>query len=196
MTLKQIERVQAKIKQIKAALAADKKRWGGFYHDGQGLRYLPPGLYIKIGDYSGGLRYLNWFHKNFPDDIGFPDFLFGWTIILFKTGNLKKAEKKAFQTFCGNTYLFDKFFGRPIQPIDKSESSNLEHPGFADYLEYNHQQIDLADFAEWLRHLTETKKFVQTCDHYIDIHKRLKTESDLEKRRELIRQARLLEEEF
>ena len=44
MTPKQIERVKTKIKRIKAALAADKKHWGGFFHDGQGLRYIPPQL--------------------------------------------------------------------------------------------------------------------------------------------------------
>jgi len=68
MTPKQQARLQNKIKKIKSALAADKKHWGGYYHDGGGLRYLPPGLYIQLEDYSGGLRYLNWFKKNFPDD--------------------------------------------------------------------------------------------------------------------------------
>ena len=42
MTSKQIERIKKKITKIKQALAADKRRWGGFYDDSQGLRYLPP----------------------------------------------------------------------------------------------------------------------------------------------------------
>jgi len=47
MTEKQQERIRNKIGKIKKALAADKKHWGGFYHDGKGLRYLIPELFIK-----------------------------------------------------------------------------------------------------------------------------------------------------
>jgi hypothetical protein len=47
MTPKQVERVKKKIINVKAALAADKKYWGGEYHDGRGLRYIPPQLYIN-----------------------------------------------------------------------------------------------------------------------------------------------------
>lgn len=38
------------------------------------------------------MKYLNWFNKNFPDDSGFPDFLFEWTLILYQKGKLKEAE--------------------------------------------------------------------------------------------------------
>lgn len=197
MTPKQEERIRNKIKKIKAALAADKKYWSGYYHDGQGLRYAPPRLYIQLSDYSGGLRYLNWFNKNFPDDSGFPDFLFEWTVILFKTGRIKEAEKKAFQTFARNTYLFDKFFDRPIIKIDKWEGSNLEVAEFAtDYFDYSCRQEQLSDFAEWLDKLTQTKKFRTLTDKYIEIYKRLKNECDVEIRSSLVREAGQLENEI
>lgn len=197
MTEKKIERVKTKIKKIKAALAADKKRWGGFYDDSRGLRYAPPRLYIQIGDFSGGLRYMNWFNKNFPDDSCYPDFLFEWTIILFKTGRLKEAEKKAFRTFCRNTYLFDKFFNKEIIPIDKFESSNLEVAEFIkSSFDYIHSQDNLTDFSEWLNHFIKTEKFIQKSNKLIDINKRLKNEKDSETRWYLIRQADQLEKEF
>ena len=50
MTDKQIERVKAKIEKYKKALSADKKNWGGQYHDGRGIRYIIPEQYIKIKD--------------------------------------------------------------------------------------------------------------------------------------------------
>jgi hypothetical protein len=197
MTEKQIERVKTKIKKIKAALAADKKRWGGFYDDSRGLRYAPPRLYIQIADFSGGLRYMNWFQKNFPDDSCYPDFLFEWTIILFKTGRLKEAEKKAFQTFCHNTYLFDKFFNKEIIPIDKFESSNLEVAEFIkSSFDYIHSQDNLTDFSEWLNNFIKTEKFVQQSNKLIEINKRLKNEKDSETRWYLIEQADQLEKEF
>lgn len=195
MTPKQAERLQTKIKQIKAELAADKKRWGGYYDDSRGLRYLPPRLYLQLGDFSGGLRYMNWFAKNFPDDLGFPDFLFEWTIILFKTGKLKMAEKKAFETFCRNTYIFDKYWGRTIVPIDKYEYSNVDTPDI-DYFQYSHKQADLADFCVWFEHFLKTEKFLRSSNRYIEIHKQLKIENNQEKRSALVDEAEALEEEF
>ena len=194
MTPKQQERLQNKIKKIKAALAADKKYWGGYYHDGGGLRYVPPGLYIQLGDYSGGLRYLNWFKKTFPDDAGFPDFLFQWTLILFKKGKLKEAEKKAFETFTRNTYLFDKFFGRTIVPIDKWEGSLLESAEFAiRHFEYSASIEEFNDFAAWLEGLTQTERFIQLSKNYIEIYKQLKQEDDPKKRGRLLDRAAQLE---
>jgi hypothetical protein len=196
MTDKQADKLRLKIKKIKAALAADKKRWGGFYDDSRGLRYLPTEYYIKLGDWADGLKYLKWFHKNFPDDSGFPDFLFEWTIIAFKAGDIKQAEKKVFSVFRSNTYFIDKFFGRPIVPLDKYENSNIDIAAFADNLTYSYDQPNLADFADWLDNFTKTEKFVATSQKFIDIYKRLKTESDTETRHYLIRQARQLEEQF
>lgn len=193
MTPKQAERLQAKISNIKRTLAAEKRKFG-CYDDSRGLRYSPTKYFIQLQDYKGGLTYLRWFSKNFPDDGGFPDFLFEWTIILFKCGKTKEAARKAFETFCVNTYLFDKFFGRPITPVDKWEGSNLEAPGYAEYLDYSSGQPELADFGEWLDNLIATDDFKSRCDKYIDIHMRLKTENDRETRSYLIMQARQLEE--
>ncbi len=82
MTPKQTERLRKKITAIRRTLAAEKRKFG-CYDDGRGLRYLPTKYYIQLADYKGGLTYTRWFQKNFPDDCGFPDFLFEWTILLF-----------------------------------------------------------------------------------------------------------------
>lgn len=197
MTPKQQERIKNKIKKIKAALAADKKYWGGQYHDGRGLRYMPPQLYIELNDFTGGLRYFNWFNKNFPDDSCYPDFLFEWTIILFKTGRLKEAEKKAFETFCSNTYLFDIFFGRQVTELKKYEGSNLETQKFADnQFCYSNTQDNLTDFSEWLDKFISTEKFILLGNKFLDIQKRLETENDTETRHYLIQHERQLVNEL
>lgn len=197
MTPKQQDRIKNKIMKIKAALAADKKYWGGQYHDGRGLRYIPPQLYIELSDFTGGLRYFSWFNKYFPDDSGYPDFLFEWTIILFKTGRLKEAEKKAFETFCSNTYLFDIFFGRQVTKLEKWEGSNLEKQEFADnQFCYSNKQDNLADFSEWLDKFIATEKFILLSNKYLDIQKRLATENDTETRHYLIQHERQLVNEL
>lgn len=195
MTGKQIERVRVKIKKICATLAAEKRKFG-CYDDSRGIRFLPPELFIKIRDYPGGLKYLRWFDKTFPDGGGLPDFLFEWTVILFKNGKIREAEKKAFETFCANTYLYDKFFGNSIVPIDKYEYSNLSVPEFAEDFHYSCAQEELVDFAVWLRDFLQTERFQKASETYIAIEKKLKYEKDREKRRELVNAYRQLAEEF
>jgi hypothetical protein len=192
MTPKQQERIKNKIKKVKAALSADKKHWGGQYHDGQGLRYFPPQLYIQLNDFTGGLRYFNWFNKNFSDDSCYPDFLFEWTIILFKTGRLKEAEKKAFETFRSNTYLFDIFFGRQVPKITNLQTQDIVDNQFC----YNSKQENLLDFSEWLDKFIVTEKFILLSQKYLDIQKRLETERNTETRQYLIQLKRQLENEL
>jgi hypothetical protein len=187
VTSKQIERAKKKIVDIKRKLAAEKKKYG-CYDDSRGIRYLPTRYFIQLNDYSGGLLYLKWFGKNFPDDGGFPEFLFEATIILFKNGKTKEAGKKAFQTFCSNPYWFNKYFGKPIQPFDIWSSSNLTTPGYTELLEYSSELPSLADFSEWLNKLISTEAFINRSNQYIAIYKKLKTESDVERRHYLVRQ--------
>ncbi len=195
MTEKQIKRIRTKIKRIRAALAAEKRTFGA-YDDSRGLRYLPPGLFIQIEDYRGGLTYLRWFAKNFPNDVGFPDFLFEWTVILFNTRKQKDAEQKAFETFFSNTYLFEKFFGRPIVPLDKYEFSTLSTPAFTEHFTYSHQQSLFADFAYWLEEFTATQKFAEASRRFVDLQRQLNQEDDLQQRRYLLEEERALRESF
>lgn len=158
MTPKQEERIRTKIARIRKELAADKKRWGGFHHDGRGLRYSPPELFIKLQDYKGGLRYLRWFNRTFPDDFTFPIFLFQWTLILFKTNKLKEAEEKLTETHHSNTYLLNKFLRKDIFPIKKTERSSWELET-AEHLIYKRDEPEFADFAEWVERFKNNEQF-------------------------------------
>ena len=195
MTPKQIQRLEKKIADIKRALAAEKRKFGG-YDDSRGLRYLPTRYFLQLGDYKGGLAYTRWFAKTFPDDIGFPDFLFEWTVLLFKADKLDQARAKAWQTFCSNTYILDKFMGLSIQQIPKYEWSNLAQVGFTDPFPYTHQQADLQDFSQWLVELVSTDLFKTRKDRYMAIQQRLATEDDQETRRYLLKESHQLEEWF
>ncbi len=187
MTPKQIEKIKNKITKIKRELAADKKRWEGFYDDSRGLRYLAPELYLKLKDYSGALRYFNWFDKNFPEDSGFPIFLFEWTITLFKTKRIKQAEKKAMKTFYSNTYLIDKFLKKELLVFDKLENSNWEYSSLVEQLIYSKEQDELIEFSDWLGNFVKTEKFYDFANKFIEIESILKTEPIGQKRTELVK---------
>ena len=186
MTDKQIDRVKSKIEKYKKALAADKRYWGGQYHDGQGIRYIIPEQFIKIKDYKGGLKYLNWFNKNFPDDSGYPIFLFEWTFILFKCDKLKEAEVKAHRTFFSNTYLFDKFLGKEPLRLDKNESSNWEFESVTEYFTYTKADTEFTEFANWLETILSTRTFLDKANEFVEIERLLKDEPVGQKRSKLI----------
>lgn len=194
MAPEQKDNLYSEIYFIKQVLDAEKKKFGE-YEDINGFRYLPPKYYLQLEDYTGGLSYINWFYANFPDDPGFPDFLFVCTILLYKNGELKEAKKKAFETFYNNTYFFDRYFGRPIIPIDKWEGSDIEKPSFTAYLDYTSSQPKLADFTEWLDNLVESGEFKEKSAKFIAIKKLLATETDVELRHYLIMAARKMEKE-
>ena len=195
MTPKQEEKLRNKIAKIKRELAADKRQWGGYYRDSRGMRYLPPELFIKLKDYSGGLRYLNWFNKVFPDDCGYPIFLFEWSVILFKQGKIKEAEKKVLETFFSNTYIHDKFLGKEFLQFDKYEHSNWEYISLTNHFTYSKNDIDLIDFANWLESYLTQDKFLKIASEFISIQAKLKDEHDVSKREKLLKRERGLLED-
>ncbi len=196
MTEKQIEKVRARIRKIRGQLTAEKRKFGWF-DDSGGRRYDLPGLYIKIGDYKGGLTYFRWFQKNFPDDIGLPSFLFEWTIILFKNGKLEAARKKAFEAYCRNVQVFDRFFGRPLRGAAGWEMSNLELPEFLEHFPYSSEDPELADFTEWLSCFEQEPEFVEKSRAYIALQEQLQhTQGGSEERRALLDKKRELKRSF
>jgi len=195
VTPKQVERIRKKIARIRKELAADKKSWGGYHHDGKGLRYLPPELYIKLKDYKGGLRYLRWFDRTFPDDSGYPIFLFEWTIILFKTGKIQEVDKKAMETFFSNTYLFDKFLEKELLQFGKWEGSSWEQSSLTEYFNYSKTDTELKDFVSWLESFLTSEKFYKIANEFIEIEEQLQNEPVEQKRHKLVkRRYELLDE--
>lgn len=185
MSPKQIDIIKNKISRIKLDLANEKKRYGGHIDRG-GLRYLPPELYLKLNDYKGALRYFNWFHKNFDDDLGFPIFLFEWSITLFKCKKFKEAEKMVLKTFFSNTYLIDKFFDKEFLELGLKEESNWEKRELVENLIYHHSIAELIDFSSWLSEFSNSPKFYQYANEFIDIERQLMSEPVGIKRSKLV----------
>lgn len=175
MTDKQKHRIKDKIKKIKSTLTAEKRKYGAF-DDSRGLRYLPTQWSIRIGDYDGGLKYVKWFNKNFPDDMGFPGFLFESTIILFKTAQLKEAEDCAMRTYFSNIFLFDTYFKKELHHVDKNVNASFQQADYLQNFDYSHDQDDFLEFSDWLSKFIRSDRFVKTKNKFDDIEKQLETE--------------------
>ena len=182
---KQIERIRTKITRIKRALADDKRHWGGYYHDGGGLRYEIPGLYLKIRDFKGAINYFRWFAKNFPDDICDSEFFLEWSITLFMLGKLKDARQKVIEAYLSDTRVLNKFLGREVTMVDETINSYERDWSAPQMLGYSAEEKDWADFAVWLEVLLTSEPFLSLSKDYLAIQMQLQTESDPVKRSKL-----------
>jgi len=61
-------------------------------------------------------------------------------------------------------------------------------------MKYDSKQPSLADFTAWLDVFISSKDFTERNQQFIDIHKKLKTETDIRIREHLVRQAAQLED--
>lgn len=166
MTEKQIERVRTKIIRVKRELAADKKRWGGYYDDSAGLRYAAPGLYLKIRDFKGAMNYFRWFAKNFPDDCCYGEFLLEWSLTLFMLGKVEDAKQKVTDAYFGDTRVLNKFFGRNVTMVDETIDSFELDWSETQVLAYSAEEKDWADFAVWLELLLTSEPFLSMSKEY------------------------------
>ena len=196
MTEKQQARMRLKIKKIKSKLAADKKRCGGFYDDSGGLRYTLLECYIKLQDYTGGKRYMNWFYKNFPDDAGFPEFLFECSIVLYYSKKLKEAQKKLFETYASNTYVLDQFLGNETIQMTTHEGSNIRSMEYLNHFSYSSENGDLIEFTKWVKEALNSDLFKSSVKELHQIQRALLVEKEYEKRRALLARADALNEKF
>jgi hypothetical protein len=176
MTPKQEERLRQKIADIKRALAADKRQWGGQYHDGRGLRYSPPQYYLQLEDYKGAITYYRWFEKHFPDDSCYGLFFFEWALALFKTGKAKEAEKKILKCFMGNIYLLDTFLEKPLVLVPELQASAWSLKSLERGVGYAKSSGALKDFGEWLEAFVVSDRFFKVANEFIDIERKLLTE--------------------
>ena len=184
MKLERKLRFQRAIKIARNALTAEKRKLGYIIDEKQN-RYIPLHFYIKLQDFKGGLAYAQWYDKNFPEEIAFPDFMFEWAVMLFENDKTREAKKKIIETFFGNTYLLDKLFGRPIPPYIEKEVGNVVGPEFTETFVYSSNQPELVRFAAWLLEFEQSEEFKSITKRFTDAKIRLEGDLDPETRQYL-----------
>jgi hypothetical protein len=175
MTDKQIERIKKTIKIYRGRLAAEKKRFHGYFDNG-GTRYIIPEFYLKIADYKGALVYFRWFTKEFPDDSGFPSFNLFWSLTLFQNNKIIEAIHKAYYTAFANTYLIDLISDREVNTIDKSELSGSESLDYAKQIVEGCTKLLTPEFKVWISALSETEDFKSNLNRFTSLQKLINDE--------------------
>ena len=184
MTPRKEKSLRTKIKRIKDYLQEERKLFGAI-HDGRGLRYEPARLYLQIPDYTGALRYFNWFQKHCPDDIGDLYLHFEWGLTYFKTKRKKLAEPKLLYYHIQVPYGIPHFLG--VEPPDLPQDyhyARLKEVVPAHFM-YRPDDPELGDFAAWLDKQWHSEKFTRYRKEFEQLSQALENEQDNEKRRHL-----------
>ncbi len=191
MTEKQIEKVKLLIKQHRAILAAEKRKFGGF-DDSAGRRYYIADLYMRIADYKGTIVYKKWFNHNFPDDIGGPLLSLYWSVAYFELGKITDAKIYTIDTAFQNIYFHKLLLDREIIRFDMY-NYGCDMLEFAKSMVKEIKKVSTKKYIEWLATFIETDEYKEPINKLIEINKLLKDENNTNKRSKLFNQIRDLE---
>jgi hypothetical protein len=194
MTDKQIERIRLSITKHRAALTAEKRKFGGF-DDSGGRRYYISDLYMRIADYKGTITYKKWFDKNFPDDIGGPLLSLNWAIAYFELGKGTDAKIYTIDTAFQNSYLHGLLLDKKVNRIDMYEHG-YDMLEFANSMIEDCKKVSTKRYLDWLTSFIETDEYIEPINKYISLNKLLKDENNQDKRGVLIGEIKTLEKQI
>lgn len=184
MTEKQIEKIRLSIKKNRAALTAEKRKFGGF-DDSAGRRYYISDLYMRIPDYKGAITYKKWFDKNFPDDIGNPFLSLSWSIAYYEIGKITETKIYTIDTAFQNIYLHSLLFDRKVNRIDMYEHG-YDMLEFAKSMIKDCKKTSTQNYLDWLKNFMVTEEYKEPINKFIALNKLLKDETNTDKRSELL----------
>ena len=185
---KDSKKIRARIRRYERALRKEREDTG-FYGDGYGKRYLLGPLYLLMDDLEGALQSYAWIDEDFPDDSGDPMQYLCWTLALYRSGDLGAAKQKLRETMLLNLYLVPHLLGIEQDEIDMWHGTNT---AWKEHIEYIPPEIFALwdDGArQWLRETYYADDLRLIRERYIEIHRQLQTESEYEKRVQLVDEA-------
>lgn len=184
MTEKQIARKLKKIDALKTFLKKERAKFGGYFDNG-GKRYIIGDLYFEIGDYRKTNLYLNWFNKNFPDDITYVYFQLQSAHTYFHVKKLKEAHRAIVKLECLNIYFVDLLLGKDIKSQDIKIHSKSDTMVWAqeNLDEYAENLTD--DFLDWLKKISQSPDYQKMKITYHSILKSINADEERDLRSEL-----------
>ena len=177
--------LKKRISSYKASLLKEKKEFGNV-NDGAGKRYLLFPMYLALNSTEEAQDYIEWYEKEFPDDVGEPIQKLCWALILRRIGKEAEARKMLAEAMLANLYVIPKVLGRQIVAYDiwHPSSDALMH-----YVEYMpHEVIASLTEAEvqWISHEYESLDFQHIKRRHIEIYLKLKSIKNMAERKRLL----------
>jgi len=183
------KKLKSQISSYKSSLLKEKKKFG-FVDDGQGKRYLLFTLYFVLNDIEETKDYIEWYEKEFSDDIGEPIQKLCWALSLRRMDNEIGARKMLAETMLSNLYIIPKLLYQEIAEYDIWHPSSDGHIGYVDYIPKEVISSITEAEAQWLRQQYDSLEFRRIRKRYIEIFRELKNTKEIGER------TRLLEESY
>jgi len=173
LTTAKKNQILRKIEKYKKALRKEKAMFKA-YHDGGGFRYTIAELYFELGDYKQTNRYLNWFDKNFPNDVKYAYFDLGKAVTKFELGKEMESKVSTIELNRHNTYLIDLLIGNELADQNKyewmeSESLHWAKGQLADLL-----NLVTVEYISWLKTFVKEEVYISWYTRLVSIKKLLK----------------------
>jgi hypothetical protein len=182
-----------RISKIRSQFSAIKKEYG-FINDGSGSRYYLFYLYFLLDDNRRSSEFLQWFEKEFPNDIGEPFQLLCWTLILHRQG--KNANYQLARTMLFNIYIIPHILGEDLDRVDMWHSSNYSEPDYVEYLPVQVREAITEEDLEWIQDKYNSEPSQKVLKRHIAIKHELQTAPVGEKRSALVQEDFSLLDEF
>ena len=164
------KKIKAQIHRYERALKKELDEYG-CYDDGAGKRYMIGPLYLILGDVAGAMKSYKWFKENFPDDSGLPIHFLCWALALYRSGDLKAAQKKLLQTMFSNLYLIPHLLGYDQGILDVEHSSNWESKEYLNFIPVEILELWNEEELKWAKKVYDDTNTQKLRDWYIAIEK-------------------------
>ena len=181
---KRTETIKRHIERFEKQLQYKKQRFG-CYDDGAGTRYFIGPYYMLAGDVEGALKHFKWFSRVFPDDIGEPGQYLCWTLVIYKSGDLKKAYMKFLQTLFMNPFVIARVIGIDYK-LPYKPNSNIPTKEWAEWVPDEFYDAWDEEAVSWLKKSFYDPKTQEIFNYYNDIEIKLETEPRGQKRTNMV----------
>lgn len=161
-------------------LLKEKEMFGGI-SDGSGKRYRVCVDYVRSDAPKKAAAFMDWFHQEFPDDIGEPAFFLYAAIAYYRIGMMKKARGYLLDAMLSNIYMLPYLSGQPLPRQDMWHPSYWEQPDYL--LEIKGLLREPTDQErEWFKTHFADETFSEIRTKYIETYRALQHERELEAR--------------
>ena len=183
------KKVKSTISRYNSALQKEYEKFG-YYRDGTGKRYLLFWLYFALNDLEKAEKYIEWYEKEFSDDIGEPIQKLCWSLLLYRMGKEKEATYRLADTMLFNLYLVPYVLGENVKPYRIWHSINYSEIGYLEVVPEELLEQITDDEKKWMESVYHSKEIREIRNRHIEIYHESETVDEFEKRKKLLDEAR------
>ena len=182
------KKIKSRIASYKSSLMKEKKKFG-YVDDSAGKRYLLFSLYFVLNEIEETKDYIEWYDKEFSDDVGEPIQKLCWALSLRRMNDEAGARKMLAETMFSNLYIIPKILDQNVEEYDIWHSSSDQHIEYVDYAPKEVIAAITEAEIQWINQEYDSLEFRRIKKRYIEIYHKLKNTRDISERKQLLEES-------